>query len=88
MVKLNERHEKILRVLAALPAGTGYITKDIAERTPMFGHNRRIHSGCTRSRLDEMAPCGLVALLDNKKPDCWTITPAGRAALAEEKQDG
>lgn len=45
--------------------------------------NRRARSHAIRSWLLGLKSQGLVDYLDEQKPVCWKITPAGRAALEE-----
>lgn len=80
---MRSHQRAILSVLAELPHGAGYLTHDVASRTEMFGHNRRIHSGATRSWLLELERDGLVTGIDDEKPTCWCLTDAGRADVAK-----
>ena len=82
-MRLGDNQIAILNVLSD-GFGGGYLTRDIAKRTPMFGHNMHIHSGSTRSWLVEMERSGLVKRLDNDKPTVWAITDAGREAIRSE----
>ena len=65
----SEYHQKIL---AVLDTRGGFTTGDVAARVaPMFGHNRRTHSGAVRQWLLELKSAGLVCELDAQKPVCW-----------------
>jgi hypothetical protein len=82
-MRLGEHQIAILTVLSDGFGGC-YLTRDIAKKTPMFGHNMRIHSGSTRSWLVEMEKAGLVKRLDDDKPTVWAATDAGRDAVRSE----
>lgn len=71
-MRLTDYHRKIL---AQLDTRGGFTTGQVAERVePMFGHNRRTHSGAVRAWLSELKAAGLVREMDDRKPVCWVKT--------------
>lgn len=64
------------RVLAALPADGGLLTRDVAAKVrPWFGTSAHMHSAAVRSWLLHLEHLGLVRRLDNEKPVCWQLAP-------------
>lgn len=71
-MQLTDWHRKIL---AELDAQGGFTTGQVAARvSPVFGHNRRTHSGAVRGWLLELKAAGLVREMDDQKPVCWVKT--------------
>jgi len=67
--RLTDFEQKILSVLGS---DCGFTTARVAEQvTPIFGHNKRTHSGAIRSWLVRLRKKGYVRMLDDQKPDCW-----------------
>jgi hypothetical protein len=66
-----------LKILAALAGPGGFMTGQVAERvTPMFGSNKRQHTGAIRSWLLELKAAGLVREMDDQKPVVWCAVTA------------
>ena len=72
-----------IAILRCLNESGGLLTRRVANQVPFFGANRHQHSAAVRSWLLRLKKYGLVRLLDNEKPDCWTRTPAGTEALTK-----
>jgi hypothetical protein len=67
--QLNEYEQKIFELLAKRGAT---LTGDVAENVrPLFGTNKRQHSGAVKSWLVDLEKKGLVRRLDEEKPVCW-----------------
>lgn len=70
---LSEYEKKIL---AALPADGGLLTRDVAAKIyPRFGLSTYMHSAAVRSWLLHLEHLGLVRRLDDEKPVCWQLAP-------------
>lgn len=68
---MTDFEAQILAVLSGAGSG-GYTTGDIAARVgPLFGHNKRTHSGFIRTLLLAMQANGMVKPMDNLKPVVW-----------------
>lgn len=67
------------QILEVLEGEGGFTTGDIAERVgPVFGHNKRTHSGFIRTRLLAMQNAGLVRPMDDMKPVVWVRHISGK----------
>lgn len=75
-------------LLAVLDETAGFTTGQIS-RHGKFGYcsdNNRQRSGAVRAWLIGLRRQGLVDFLDDQKPVCWKLTPAGTTALERYKQ--
>ena len=60
------------KILSVLEGRGGFTTGDVARHVePIFGHNKRTHSGAVRQWLLELKASGLVRELDSEKPVVW-----------------
>jgi phage head maturation protease len=74
------------KILAALDTRGAFTTSQVAAKVaPMFGHNKRTHSGAVRSWLLRLEAAGLVKRLDNQKPVCWLLA---KLTHSQEKKNG